>query len=94
MGDMSEYYRDLEDDREDEEQAILHRLLKRGLWPGKDKHHKIIDMTPHHLRSCIRLIKENSGWRDMYLEPLQDRLKFICEDRWVTHDTPFKRIKT
>ena len=90
MGDMADYYRDLGDEFKQEFIEIeSDDKFRDGIWEGKDKDYRISEMDTFHVKNCIRMIKENPGWRDEYLEQLEDRLKYLSEGRWTT--SPFKR---
>jgi len=89
MGEMADYYRDL--GKEFEEEFIDTKINKmKKSWPSKTGRIKIADMDQNYLSNCIRLIKENPGWRDSYLEDLELALAKKLS-RWTTNKCPFKR---
>jgi len=58
-------------------------------WQNNDGEYlRLADMDQFYLSNCIRLVKDNPGWRDHMLEPLEYELK-LRKSRWTT--TPFKR---
>lgn len=62
---------------------------KEYTWEnGSGRGIKLKDMDQNYIGNCIRLIKENPGWRDEMLEPLQYELK-LRMSRWTT--TTLKR---
>ena len=71
---------------------IYDQKFRDNIWESKDGDHRISEMTAFHVKNCIRLIKYNPGWRDEYLEPLEERLKYLAVGRWTT--SPFKRKAT
>tara|TARA_R110002033_G_scaffold138444_1_gene177497 strand:+ start:346 stop:648 length:303 start_codon:yes stop_codon:yes gene_type:complete len=93
MGEMADYYRDLGDGFVQEVMEIdSDDKFRDGIWEGKDKDYRISEMDTFHVKNCIKMIKENPGWRNEYLTPLEERLKYLSEGRWTT--SPFKRRKT
>lgn len=90
MGEMADYYRDLGMEFEQEfVQIDSDDKFRDNIWEGKGKDYRISEMDTFHVKNCIKMIKDNPGWRDEYLGPLEERLRYLSKGRWTT--SPFKR---
>jgi len=59
-------------------------MIKEHYWKNSSGELiKIKDMDNFYIENCIKLIKENPGWRDIKLEPLEFELK-LRASRWKT----------
>lgn len=75
MGDMADYYRDLELDYHLEMASRIVVIQDFKWWrTGDGSRIKVSNMSISHLTNSINKIKRE-GWREQWLEPLEKELK-------------------
>lgn len=74
MGEISEYYRDLEIDNMFNPPTV--RVENYDTWRTKEGDYiNLCDMETKHIKNCINLIqKRKDGWRSDWIKPLKKEL--------------------
>lgn len=77
MGDISDYYRDIDEQYYSNPANAIHELIpsfKR--WRMNDGNRILVtEMKTSHVINTINLIKRKAPWRAQWLEPLEQELK-------------------
>lgn len=83
MGDISDYYREIE--LEYHHKPLKDKKIKKEeykWWVQKDGNKiKVKSMTISHLKNSIKLILKNKDWRQNWLIPLKKQLSHLLEDK-------------